>query len=164
MLLTAGCSTFGKAAFYYIWTQYKTGVEVMLFNEQQYKNSFDEILRLYVKGKYAVMAIYNGGGMSSHLGYATKDSLENGITMYTNFLKWDPQNPAQPTKFNILDNLSWTHKDYDVEYRFMNGKKLFVINKHSTGNRFLDFSELSMDEAKVAKLTNVFIDLRQKVK
>ena len=102
--------------------------------------------------------------MSSHFGYVTKESLESWITMYTAFLKWDPQNPAQPTKFTILDNLSWTHKDYDVEYRFVNGKKLFVINKHSTGNWFVDFSALSMDEANVAKLTNIYIDLRQKLK
>jgi hypothetical protein len=46
----------------------------------------------------------------------------------------------------------------------VNGKKLFVINKHRTGNWFVDFSELSMDEANVAKLTNVYIDLRQKLK
>ena len=46
--------------------------------------------------------------------------------MYTDFLKWDPQNPAQPTKFSILDNLSWTHKDYDVEYRFVNGKSYLL--------------------------------------
>ncbi|WP_233458460.1 hypothetical protein [Enterobacter asburiae] len=164
LLLTAGCSTPGKPAFYYTWTQYKTGVEVMLVNEPQYKDGFDGILRLDDKGKYAVMAIYYGGDMSSHFGYVTKDSLESWITMYTDFLKWDPQNPAQPTKFTILDNLSWTHKDYDVEYRFVNGKKLFVINKHSTGNWFVDFSELSMDEANVAKLTNVYIDLRQKLK
>lgn len=71
---------------------------------------------------------------------------------------------TQPTKFTIPDNLSWTHKDYDVEYRFVNVKKLFVIIKHSTGNWFVDFSELSMDEANVAKLADVYIDLRQKLK
>lgn len=164
VLLTAGCSMPGKPALYYTWTQYKTGVEVMLVNEPQYKDGFDGILRLDDKGEYAVMAIYYGGDMSSHFGYVTKDSLESWITMYTGFLKWDPQNPAQPAKFTIPDNLSWTHKDYDVEYRFVNGKKLFVINKHSTGNWFVDFSELSMDEANVAKLTDVYIDLRQKLK
>lgn len=78
----------------------------MLVNEPQYKDGFDGILRLDDKGKYAVMAIYNGGDMSSHFRYVTKDSLESWITMYTDFLKWDPQNPAQPTKFTILDNLS----------------------------------------------------------
>jgi hypothetical protein len=75
-------------------------------------------------------------------------------------INWLLQNTAQPTKFTIPDNLSLPHKDYDVEYRFVNGKKLFVINKHSTGNWFVDFSELSMDEDNVAKLTDVYIDLR----
>ncbi|MEP8658645.1 hypothetical protein ABKV25_06615 [Enterobacter asburiae] len=164
VMLTAGCSTPGKPAFYYTWTQYKTGVEVMLVNEPQYKDGFDGILRLDDKGEYAVMTVYYGGDLSGHFGYVTKASLEHWITLYTNFLKWDPTKPAQTTKFNIPDNLSWTHKSYDVEYQFMNGKKLFIIRKHGNGNWFVDFSVFSMDEANITKLNEVYIELRERLK
>ena len=70
LLLMTGCST-PKTSFLLYRTQYKTGVEVMLVNEPQYKDGFDGILRIDDKGKYAVMAIYNGGDMSSHFGYVT---------------------------------------------------------------------------------------------
>ncbi|AVG33408.1 hypothetical protein MC67_00665 [Enterobacter cloacae complex sp.] len=74
------------------------------------------------------------------------------------------QRGAGQTKFNIPDNLSWTHKSYDVEYQFMNGKKLFIIRKHGNGNWFVDFSVLSMDEANITKLNEVYIELRERLK
>ncbi|QDI08882.1 hypothetical protein electrica_02777 [Klebsiella electrica] len=84
--------------------------------------------------------------------------------MFSDFLKWDPQNTAQQTKFNIKDNLSLFHKDYDVEYQVLNGKKQFVIRKHGSGSWFIDFSVLSMDEANVAKLIDIYTDLRNTLK
>jgi hypothetical protein len=43
----------------------------------------------------------------------------------------------------------------------MNGKKLFIIRKHGNGNWFVDFSVLSMDEANITKLNEVYIEERE---
>lgn len=160
VLLMAGCSTPGKPSFYYDWTQYRTGVNIRLVNEPQFTTGFDGTLRLDDKGKYAMMVVYNGGSIASHFGYVTKSNLESWINLYAGLLKWDPKAPGQTTKFTIKDSESWTNKDYDVEYRFVQGKKLFIIKKHGSGNWFIDFSELSMDEVNVAKVLGVYEDLR----
>ncbi|MDX7526491.1 hypothetical protein SJ358_23160, partial [Enterobacter hormaechei] len=62
------------------------------------------------------------------------------------------------------DTGSTFNKEYDVEYRVVQSKKLFVINKHSSGTWFIDFSEISMDEANVQKALDVYEGLRGKLK
>ena len=90
VLLLAGCSTPGKPAFFYTWTQYRTGIDINLPKEPKYNDSFHGTLR----------------------------------------------------------------QDDD------GGKKLFVINKHSSDALFTDFSEMSMDEANVVKALDVYENLR----
>lgn len=163
-ILLTGCSTPGKPAFYYTWTQYSTSVNIQLINEPEYKTGFQGILRLDDKSEYALMVIYNGGSVASHFGYVEKNNLEDWINIYAGFFKWDPKDPNQKVKFTIMDNVSLFQKDYDVEYRLVQGRKLFVINKHRSDNWFVDFSELAMDENNVQKLLGVYEDLRQSLK
>ncbi|HDR2161204.1 TPA: hypothetical protein QCG56_001478 [Enterobacter cancerogenus] len=164
VLLLTGCSTPGKPAFYYPWTQYKTGIDVNLPKEPKFVDAFQGTLRLDDDGEYAMIVIYNGGNVVNHFGYVTKSTLERWINLYSGFLKWDPNDTAAITTFTIPDHESLFHKDYDVEYRLVQGKKLFVINKHSNGNWFTDFSETSMDEANVMKALDVYEGLRGKLK
>lgn len=163
MFLT-GCSTPGKPAFYYPWTQYKTGIDIQLPKDPKYNDAFHGTLRLDDDGDYAMIVIYNGGNVVTQFGYVTKSNLENWITLYSGFLKWDPNDSGVTTTFTIPDTGSTFNKEYDVEYRVVQSKKLFVINKHSSGTWFIDFSEISMDEANVQKALDVYEGLRGKLK
>lgn len=164
LLVLVGCSRPGKPAFYYPWTQYWTGVNIQLPKNPEYNNAFHGTLRLDDGGDYAVIVIYNGGNVVSHFGYVTKSNLESWINLYTGFLKWDPKNSEQMTKFTIPDTVSYFQKDYDVEYRFVQNKKFFVVNKHHSGSWVIDFSEISMDEANVMKALDIYEGLREKLK
>lgn len=164
IMLLAGCATPGKPAFYYPWTQYKTGIDIQLPKDPKYNDAFHGTLRLDDDGDYAMMVIYNGGNVVNQFGYVTKSNLENWIALYSNFLKWNPQDSGVTTTFTIPDAGSTFNKEYDVEYRFIQGKKRFVINKHSSGTWFIDFSEISMDEANVQKALDVYEGLRGKLK
>ncbi|QGU15169.1 hypothetical protein GNG27_11045 [Leclercia sp. 119287] len=160
VLLLAGCSTPGKPAFFYTWTQYRTGIDINLPKEPKYNDSFHGTLRQDDDGEYALIVIYNGGNVVSQFGYVTKNTLESWINLYSGFLKWDPKDTAATTRFTVPDTDSLTRKEYDIEYRLVQGKKLFVINKHSSDALFTDFSEMSMDEANVAKALDVYVNLR----
>lgn len=164
VLLLAGCSTPGKPAFYYPWTQYRTGIDINLPKEPKFVDSFHGTLRQDDDGEYAVIVIYNGGNVVSRFGYVTRNTLESWISLYSGFLAWDPSDSAAKTIFTVPDAGSRLHKTYDVEYRVVQGKKLFVINKHSSDGLFTDYSELSLDEANVKKALAVYEDLRGKLK
>lgn len=164
VLLLAGCSTPGKPAFYYPWTQYRTGIDINLPKEPKFVDSFHGTLRQDDDGEYAVIVIYNGGNVVSQFGYVTRTTLESWISLYSGFLAWDPSDSAAKTTFTVPDTGSMMNKDYDVEYRAVQGMKLFVINKHSSGGLFTDYSELSLDEANVKKALAVYEDLRGKLK
>ncbi|MDT7319381.1 hypothetical protein RQL92_07750 [Citrobacter freundii] len=102
MFLT-GCSTPGKPAFYYPWTQYKTGIDIQLPKDPKYNDAFHGTLRLDDDGDYAMIVIYNGGNVVTQFGYVTKSNLENWITLYSGFLKWDPNDSGVTTTFTIPD-------------------------------------------------------------
>ncbi|MEB6377499.1 hypothetical protein MXM41_00875 [Leclercia adecarboxylata] len=159
-LMLVGCSTPGKPAFYYPWTQYRTGIDINLPKEPKYDDSFHGTLRQDDDGEYAMIVIYNGGNVVSQFGYATKNTLESWISLYSGFLAWDPKDTGAKTRFTVPDTGSLTRKEYDIEYRLVQGKKLFVINKHSSDALFTDFSEMSMDEENVARALNVYENLR----
>ena len=160
VLLLAGCSTPGKPAFYYPWTQYRTGIDINLPKEPKYIDSFHGTLRQDDDGEYAQIVVYNGGNAVTQFGYVTKDTLEDWINYYSGFLKWDPKDTGAKTRFTVPDTGSLTRKEYDIEYRVVQGKKLFVINKHSSDALFTDFSEMSMDEASVTKALDIYENLR----
>ncbi|WP_337015217.1 hypothetical protein [Leclercia sp. AS011] len=160
VLLLAGCSTPGKPAFYYPWTQYRTGIDINLPKEPKYIDSFHGTLRQDDDGEYAQIVVYNGGNAVTQFGYVTKYTLENWINYYSGFLKWDPKDTGAKTRFTVPDTGSLTRKEYDIEYRVVQGKKLFIINKHSSDALFTDFSEMSMDEASVTKALDIYENLR----
>lgn len=124
VLLLAGCSTPGKPAFFYTWTQYRTGIDINLPKEPKYNDSFHGTLRQDDDGEYALIVIYNGGNVVSQFGYVTKNTLESWIDLYSGFLKWDPKDTAATTRFTVPDTDSLTRKEYDIEYRLVQGKKL----------------------------------------
>ncbi|MCT4707654.1 hypothetical protein MUA03_17375 [Enterobacteriaceae bacterium H16N7] len=163
VLLIAGCSSPGKPAFYYDWTQYRTGVNVLLVNEPQFKYGYNAILRSQDDGEYAMMALYDGG-IVSHFGYVTKDNVDEWIAMYAGFLKWEPDDKTQKTKFTINDGVSLFPSSYEVEYSVKNGRKLFLMNHSSSGFWFRDFSKQAVDENNVTKLLKIYVALKSELK
>lgn len=163
MFLMAGCSSPGKPAFYYDWTQYETGVKIKLVNEPRWKDGVDAILRSQDKGKYAVMVIYRGS-VVSHFGYVTKSNIDDWIGLYSGFLKWNPDDKTQKTKFTIKDDVSWFSSDYEVEYSVRNGQKLFLMNHSRSGDWFVDYSKQAVDEKNIIKLLNIYVSLKNELK
>ncbi|HEN4999041.1 TPA: hypothetical protein U6I48_004599 [Klebsiella aerogenes] len=163
VLLIAGCSSPGKPAFYYDWTQYKTDVHILLVNEPQFKDGYDAILRSQDDGEYAMMALYDGG-IVSHFGYVTKDNIDEWISMYTGFLKWNPEDKTQKTKFTINDGVSLFPSSYEVEFSYKNGKKLFLMNHSRSGSWFRDFSKQAVDEKNVLELLKIYVGLKSELR
>lgn len=163
-VIISGCSSPGKPSFYYPWTQYDTGVNIKMLNEPRYVYGTQGVLRMDDDGEYALIVFYNGGSVAGHFGYATKENIDSWIEIFNGFLSWDPKNDSDKEIFHIKDDVMLFHKEYTVEYIFKDKVKMLLVNNDALDGLFVDYSRLAIDENNVRKLSDLYINIKPKLK